>query len=104
MKWIALLFVFLTSHVMASGNVLTLDVRTPAEYQQEHVAGSVNVEYQLIGQEIARIAPDKKTAIILYCKSGRRAGIALEQLKSMGYANVENAGGLEEMKKRLLKP
>lgn len=102
-KWLLLLSLFFTPHVIAAKAGLILDVRTPNEYQQEHVAGAINVEYQVIGQEITRLAPDKKAPIVLYCKSGRRAGIALEQLTKMGYSQVENAGGLEDMKKRLLK-
>ncbi len=87
----------------ALARTLVLDVRTPSEYQQEHVAGAVNVEYQMISEKISSIAPDKKTAIVLYCRSGRRAGVALTQLQEMGYSHVENAGGLESMKARLLK-
>jgi len=41
------------------------------------------------------IAKDQK--IILYCRSGKRAGKALIVLKEEGYTNVINAGGIEDI-------
>jgi rhodanese-related sulfurtransferase len=32
---------------------------------------------------------------VVYCHSGRRAGIALEQMTDMGFKNVTNVGGLD---------
>lgn len=102
-KWLTLLFLFVASYALAGKGSVILDVRTPSEYQQEHVPGALNVEYQVIGEKISSLVPDKNTAIVLYCHSGRRAGIALKQLQDMGYTHVENAGGLEDMKKRMNK-
>lgn len=100
-KWFTLFFLLVAPYTLASTGTVVLDVRTPGEYQQDHVPGALNVEYQMIGEKISSIAPDKKTAIVLYCHSGRRAGLALKQLQDMGYTHVENAGGLVDMKKRV---
>jgi len=40
---------------------------------------------------------DKNATIVVFCKSGRRANVAKERLHGMGYANVLNAGGLEDV-------
>jgi len=37
---------------------------------------------------------DKDTEIRVYCRSGRRAGIALAALEEMGYTNATNVGGI----------
>jgi phage shock protein E len=39
---------------------------------------------------------DKNTEIRVYCRSGRRAGIALAALEEMGYTNATNVGGIND--------
>ncbi|GAA5171546.1 rhodanese-like domain-containing protein [Viridibacterium curvum] len=46
----------------------------------------------------------KDDTVILYCRSGRRSGVAQQTLRSMGYKDVQNYGGLDEARKRLQKP
>ncbi|WP_369602185.1 rhodanese-like domain-containing protein [Hahella sp. SMD15-11] len=81
-------------------DALWIDVRTPQEYAQGHVEGALLVPYQEIGQRIGSIAPDRDAEIHLYCRSGRRAGIALETLRAMGYTRVVNEGGLDDVVKQ----
>eukprot|EP01082_Thalassiosira_pseudonana_P003514 g3036.t1 g3036 contig12:1298795-1299225(+) len=38
--------------------------------------------------------PDKNAPVIVFCRSGRRAGKAKEMLEAKGYTKVLNAGGL----------
>lgn len=73
-----------------------IDVRTPGEYQGGHVEGAQNIEYQNIvaGVDTLGLAPSDR--IYLYCRSGRRSGVALESLKSRGYTQVINLGGLSD--------
>jgi len=42
--------------------------------------------------------------INLYCRTGRRSGIALETLKSAGYRNLTNLGSMENAAKELRLP
>ena len=44
---------------------------------------------------LARL-PHRDAEIFLYCRSGKRAGLALEVLEEMGYTNVHNLLSLEE--------
>jgi len=39
--------------------------------------------------------------VILYCRSGRRSGLAMNTLKAMGYSRAENVGGIEQARKTL---
>jgi rhodanese-related sulfurtransferase len=43
----------------------------------------------------------KNDRVILYCRSGRRSGIAMNTLKTMGYSKAENVGGIEQARKAL---
>ncbi len=80
---------------------LWIDVRTAEEYKAGHLEGAVHIAYDEIEQKIAEVTADKTTEIKLYCRSGRRSGIALETLRSMGYSNVSNAGAYETLKQKM---
>ena len=86
-----------TATPKAAPNPLIVDVRTAGEYGGGHVVGAVNLPYDTIGQTIGRHAPDISRRIVLYCRSGRRAGRALTTLKRMGYLHVTNAGTVQNM-------
>lgn len=73
-----------------------IDVRTPAEFSTGALPGAVNIEYQLIDQIVQQDSYDKSDSITLYCRSGRRSGIALKTLEALGWTNVRDIGGLEE--------
>lgn len=73
-----------------------IDVRTPQEYASEHVSGAVNIEYQQILSGTAALGVKKSDTVRLYCRSGRRAGLAQEALQQQGYQQVENLGSLEQ--------
>ena len=80
-----------------------IDVRTSAEYAQEHLDGALNIDYTVIGRDITSAGVDKDDTVILYCRTGNRSGIALQTLKAMGFSRVENYGGISEARKRLQK-
>lgn len=80
-----------------------IDVRSPEEFNEGHLQGAVNVPHDQIASQIARISPDKTAPVNLYCRSGRRAEAALQELKKMGYTNVTNHGGYEDLVKKGLK-
>ncbi|MGY8822956.1 MAG: rhodanese-like domain-containing protein [Candidatus Latescibacterota bacterium] len=64
------------------------------EYNSGHVDGAAHIPYEIIGDKIAALSQDKSRDIVLYCRSGRRSGIAQKTLQDMGYTRVVNAGGL----------
>lgn len=81
--------------------VILLDVRSAEEYASGHLQGARNIPHDRIVEEIASIVPDKAAVVVLYCRSGRRAGTALKALHELGYENVSNFGGLEDAQERL---
>ena len=72
-----------------------IDVRTPEEYRQGHISGSVNIP--LANIRSCGIT-DKKTPILVCCKSGGRALEAKKILMSMGYTDVISIGGVSGWK------
>lgn len=87
-----------------SASPLLIDVRTPAEFAQEHVPGALNLPLDSIARTIAQSAPDKHAPIALYCRSGRRSAEAEQQLRALGYTEVRNLGGVAEARKLLSQP
>lgn len=77
-----------------------IDVRTAEEFASGHVDGAYNIPYEDIGKEISSITRDIDADIRVYCRSGRRSGIAKDTLNGMGYENVVNEGGFEDIQKR----
>ena len=82
-----------------AGQPLVIDVRSEAEYRQEHVREALNIPHDEIAGRIAAVAPDRATPIALYCRSGRRSGIAEQTLRRLGYRQIENRGGLDDMRR-----
>ncbi|RMG44854.1 MAG: rhodanese-like domain-containing protein [Candidatus Dadabacteria bacterium] len=76
---------------------LLVDVRTPKEFQSGHIEGAVNIPHTEITKKIAELEKNKEREIVLYCRSGKRAGKALEALKQLGYQHVVNAGGYRDL-------
>ncbi len=77
---------------------LLVDVRTPREYEAGHLDGAVLIPHDQVEQRLAEFGDDKSRSIVLYCRSGRRAGVAEQILREAGFTNVLNAGGYEAMK------
>ncbi len=77
---------------------LILDVRTKQEFEEGHLAHAINIEYENIPKLVKRIGKNKERSVVLYCRSGRRAGVALNELTKRGYTNIYNGGGLKAMK------
>jgi len=84
--------------------LLLIDVRTEAEWKEGHLEGAILIPYEKIGEEITKVAPKKQTEIHLYCRSGRRSGIALDALKKLGYENVSNDGSVNDASEKLKIP
>ncbi len=84
-----------------SDKPIVIDVRSEAEYDTGHIEGALLIPHDQIADKIGEQVKDKKQKILLYCKSGGRAGLALKTLEGLGYTDVENLGGLEDARKHL---
>ena len=80
-----------------------IDVRSAEEFNAGHLQDAVNIPHDQILARIQAVSPDKNAPVNLYCRSGRRAEAALNELKNAGYTNVTNHGGYEDLFKKGLK-
>ena len=87
----------------AKAKGIWIDVRTPEEFKEGHLKDAVNIPVDQIGARIGSVSPDKSAPVTLYCRSGRRSEAALQELKKMGYTNVTNHGGYQDLLQKGLK-
>jgi phage shock protein E len=84
----------LASCASSPSQVVWLDVRTDAEFAEDHIEGSAHIPHEEIALRITDLGLDKDAEINVYCRSGKRAGIALATLQELGYTNAKNVGGI----------
>ncbi|MFT5722875.1 MAG: phage shock protein E [Motiliproteus sp.] len=78
---------------------LIIDVRTTAEYADDHLPLALHIPYQQIERQFAQLEIRKDRAVVLYCRSGNRSGKAYKMLENQGYSALHNGGGLEGLLK-----
>jgi rhodanese-related sulfurtransferase len=72
---------------------VVLDVRTREEYAAGHIDTAVNLPHDELGRRLGEIPGDKSSEIVVYCRSGKRAGVAEKILIENGYTNVKDMAG-----------
>lgn len=70
-----------------------LDVRSPEEFEKGHIPGAINLPYDQIGDRIGSLEPYRQGEVVVYCRTGRRAGIAESALSGAGFENVRDLEG-----------
>ena len=78
-------------------NAKLIDVRDLDEYENGRIPGSINIPLGEI-EKIKNIIDDKDTPLFVYCLSGGRSNRATSLIKSFGYTNVTNIGGINSYK------
>lgn len=74
-----------------------IDVRTPEEISAGYLEGSLKFDFQgpNFASDIATL--DKSKDYVIYCRSGNRAGGAINFMKQNGFSGtLTNAGSLSE--------
>lgn len=84
-------------------NYIILDVRTPEEYAEGHIANAVNIPNETIGSNEIEELPDKSQLIMIYCRSGNRSKQAADKLVKLGYTNIVEFGGINIWSGELVK-
>jgi len=83
-----------------NSNLVIIDIRTPAEYNECHIEGAKNIDYQSFDFEEILEEMDKNKKYILYCRSGARSIISCDVLKNLGFSDIYNIkGGMDVWKK-----
>lgn len=79
--------------LLSNSDAILLDVRTKAEYEDEHILNAINIPLGLIDRAYKEI-PNQDTPIIVYCQSGNRSKEAQNMLIQMGYTEVYDLGSI----------
>jgi hydroxyacylglutathione hydrolase len=70
-----------------------VDVRSPREHDERHVAGSISVPLNHLIERVGQLPADRP--IVLHCAGGYRSSIAASLLQARGFHDVsEMAGGI----------
>ncbi len=72
-----------------------VDVRSPGEFAEGNVIGSVNIPLDQVQNQLAKFK-DKKQ-IVVFCRSGNRSGQAKSILEQNDFNNVTNGGTWEDV-------
>jgi phage shock protein E len=89
-----------SAFVRAAGrNAPLVDVRTPMEFRQGHLAGARNVDMMRpdFAATVDALGLDPRQPLYLYCRSGNRSGHAARLLRKHGYDRAFNVGGFEAL-------
>ena len=77
----------------AAGAPVLLDVRTPEEFAAGHLPGAKNIPYDQIPSRIRELKSSQDSEIVVYCRTGRRAGIAIDILSGAGFRKLGHLDG-----------
>jgi phage shock protein E len=74
-----------------------IDVRTPAEYAAGHIAGAQNIDVEAADFASRISSLDNKASYLVYCRSGRRSGIAAQQMAAAGFTDIVDGGAMADL-------
>lgn len=75
---------------------ILLDVREPAEFEQIHIAGSINLPRGVLEQgcewnydeTVPELAAGRHRSVVVICRSGKRSVLAADVLLRLGFTDV----------------
>ena len=70
-----------------------LDVRTDDEWNRGHHPNAIHIPLDRLEKKFHKLYPDKSIRVLVYCRTGTRAGNAVHILNSQGYSNVYSVNG-----------
>ncbi len=94
-KYVTVTFEEAKKIIDSEPDCLILDVREEEEYITGHADGAVLFPVDSISEKTAEeIIPSKATPLLVYCRSGARSEMAVQQLSRLGYTRIYNVGSL----------
>lgn len=79
--------------LIAKGEVVVLDVRTPEEFRNGHIDKAVlaNINDPSFEAKISKLSKTKP--VLVYCAAGRRSARASKMMVEKGWKNISNMTG-----------
>jgi phage shock protein E len=77
--------------------VVYVDVRRPDEWAAGRVEGAIHIPHTELSARLNELEEHRAAEIVLYCRTGRRSGIAEAILREAGFERLHNGGGLGDL-------
>lgn len=82
--------------------IAVIDVRSAEEIAENgRVADATHIVHTDTSAIADYLGPPPGRPAVLYCRSGRRVGLAIDELEAMGYDSLVNAGGQTDLQAAL---
>ena len=78
----------------SDSNSVTLDVRTPDEFNTSRISNSINIDFynpQVFMEEVQKL--DKDVTYFVYCRTGVRSANSCLLMKELGFSKTYNLIG-----------
>jgi len=72
-----------------NSTLMLIDARSPEEFVEQHLPGAINVPLETVNANVELLPEDKMKPIVVYCRSGKRAGLLKNELVARGYTDVQ---------------
>jgi rhodanese-related sulfurtransferase len=74
-------------------DLVVLDVRTPEEFAESHLAGAININVE--GPDFAGSVADldEDAPVFVYCRTGRRSANAVTIMQDLGFTELYDLDG-----------
>lgn len=76
-----------------SKEAILIDVRTPGEYAQGHLANALSIDIYADDFKSRISKLDKTKPVFVYCKAGSRSSSAVDIMEDMGFKEIYDLSG-----------
>lgn len=80
---------------LVNSEAFLVDVRSPGEFAEGNVKGSVNIPLDQVQNQLAKFKD--RGNIVVFCRSGNRSSQAKSILEQNGFTNVTNGGTWQDV-------
>lgn len=85
------------AQLITNADVQLVDVRTPAEFAQGHIADALLIDFKAADFDaLCAEKLDKARPVAIYCRSGKRSAAAAQRLVAAGFEVYNLQGGILE--------
>jgi len=74
------------SLIQEEPDLVVLDVRTVAEYEEGHIAGAINIPVEELEERLGELDPSSE--YLVYCRTGNRSRVAVQLMSAGGFQRV----------------
>lgn len=78
---------------ISSEEIVLLDVRSKEEFESGSIKDSINIPHEDLLSDIALVSQHKTKKMVVYCRSGRRAELVINELEKNGFLDIIDIDG-----------